>query len=70
MISNGVVVNFISDSDDSFVYKTAYTYSENDVDGKEECESIQNMFWDILEKIRPNSKHNKFNIKIEVSENT
>jgi hypothetical protein len=35
---------------------------------KRECESIQDMFYQILEEIKPNSKHNPYRIDIEVKE--
>lgn len=66
MISNGILVNYHEDDEEIQADRIAYTYSTE----LERCEAIVNMFYDMLNVFRPNSKHNKYNIRITIENDT
>ena len=64
MIQNGVAVDFVSEEDEQFVQTTAYTFRDGD-ELNDEYSAMCEMLYDILDRVKPNSKHNPYRIKIE-----
>ena len=47
----------------------AFTFDEDkpeDESQKEQCETVKNLLWEILEEIKPYSKHDKYNVVVNV----
>lgn len=66
-VNNGLILKVPSE-DENVTYVYDFGNETSSDDEKKEYESIQNMLYDIIEQINPNSKHNKFRINIDIEE--
>jgi len=64
-LSNGWTLTLPAETEDETDYTEGFVYND-DATQKPECEALQSLLWAIIEQIKPYSKHNEYNVVVNI----